>query len=72
MPWPLSSKSRTDSVSADPQIRQFENVVASEAKGDQKTLEHAIKDLANADKTHSKSINVCSIVLHSVTHPLAD
>lgn len=54
---PFFSK-RSDSMSTDPTIRQFEKRIASETREDQKNLDHTIKDLNAAEKTHHKSIKV--------------
>lgn len=45
-------------MSTDPQIRQVEKMMEKEAKADQKTLSHAIKDLTGVEKNHDKSIKV--------------
>ncbi|KZT65201.1 hypothetical protein DAEQUDRAFT_731721 [Daedalea quercina L-15889] len=44
------------STSEDPEIRQAENMLASETKNKQKNLDHALKDLAKLDKRHENSI----------------
>lgn len=36
-------------------------MVATEARSDQKTLDHAFKGLAKLNDTHDKAIKVCSI-----------
>ncbi|RPD62711.1 hypothetical protein L226DRAFT_532299 [Lentinus tigrinus ALCF2SS1-7] len=51
---PLFGKS--DTFSDNPEVREVEKIVAKEARSDQKNLDHATNDLAQADKTHSKSI----------------
>ena len=60
---PLCFSSKNESMSTDPTIREFENRIANEAKSDQKNLDHAIRDLANAEKAHQKAIKVsCTFV----------
>lgn len=44
--------------SQNPEIRQVEKITANGAKADEKNLEHAIKDLKNAEKTHNKGVKV--------------
>ncbi|KAI0725113.1 hypothetical protein C8Q72DRAFT_889148 [Fomitopsis betulina] len=46
----------SDTGSADPEIRQVEKMVATEARSDQKTLDHAFKGLAKLNDTHDKAI----------------
>lgn len=53
-------------MSADPQVREFEKRIANEAQQDQRTLDHAIKDLAQAEKSHTKSGNVAEKAKHAV------
>lgn len=54
MPLCFPSKNTT----TDPQVRQFEKRIAEDARVDQKNLDHAIRDLKNAEKTHMKAIKV--------------
>ena len=49
----------SSTASEDPEIRQVEKMIATEAKNDQKNLDHALKDLSKLDKTHEKAIKVC-------------
>lgn len=57
MPLCFPSKNN-DSMSTDPTIRELERRIANEAKTDQKNLDHAIRDLKNAEKSHEKAIKV--------------
>ena len=59
MPFGLGS-SKKNSMSTDPQIRQFEKRIADEEHMDQKNLNHAIRDLKSAEKTHMNAIKVSS------------
>ena len=60
---PLCFPSKNESMSTDPTIREFEKRISNEAKSDQKNLDHAIRDLANAEKAHQKAIKVsCTFV----------
>ena len=45
-------------MSEDPTMRQLEKRIANEAHVDKKHLNHAIKDLTSAEKTHNNSIKV--------------
>jgi len=62
---PLFSKNKDDS-SADPQVRQLEKMVSNEARQDQKTLDHAIKDLSQAEKTHNSGIKAAENAQHAL------
>jgi len=62
---PLFSKNKDDS-SADPQVRQLEKRVSNEARQDQKTLDHAIKDLSQAEKTHNSGIKAAENAQHAL------
>ncbi|KAI0092451.1 hypothetical protein BDY19DRAFT_990171 [Irpex rosettiformis] len=53
-------------MSTDPTIREFERRIANEAKSDQKNLDHAIRDLKNAEKTHQKAIKGTDKAQHNV------
>lgn len=50
--------SKDSSASQDPEVRQFEKMIAKEAHDDQKTLDHAVKDLKKAETSHNKGIKV--------------
>lgn len=45
-------------MSSDPTIREFERRIATEEKADQRNLDHAIRDLKNAEKSHEKALKV--------------
>ncbi|KAI0770742.1 hypothetical protein BC629DRAFT_1595691 [Irpex lacteus] len=53
-------------MSTDPTIREFERRIANEAKTDQKNLDHAIRDLKNAEKSHEKAIKSTDKAQHNV------
>ncbi|KAJ3478122.1 hypothetical protein NLI96_g9983 [Meripilus lineatus] len=53
-------------MSTDPQIRQVEKMMEKEAKADQKTLSHAIKDLTGVEKNHDKSIKAADKAQHAL------
>ncbi|THH33699.1 hypothetical protein EUX98_g489 [Antrodiella citrinella] len=53
---PLFGSKDKSSASQDPQVQQFEKIVAKEAHDDQKTLQHAVKDLKHAEASHNKGI----------------
>ena len=50
--------SKHDSSTTDPQLREVEKMINSEAKDDQKTLDRAVKDLKKAEASHTKGIKV--------------
>lgn len=50
-------------ASEDPETRQLEKMIATEAKNDQKNLDHALKDLSKLDKTHEKAIKARILLL---------
>ncbi|OCH95991.1 hypothetical protein OBBRIDRAFT_448135 [Obba rivulosa] len=50
----------------DPEVRQIEKTVAREAKMDQKNMDHAVKDLNSAEKTHNKSIKEADKAQHNL------
>lgn len=64
---PLFGKS--DTFSENPEVRQVEKMIAKEAREDQKNLDHTIKDLSGAEKTHNKSIKVCISRSYSLAQP---
>ena len=55
MPFGLG---RNKSMSTDPQMRQFEKRIADEARVDQKNLNHAMRDMKGAEKTHLGAMKV--------------
>lgn len=55
---PACFPAKSDTMSQDPTIRQFEKRISNEARADQKNLDHVIKDLSGAETTHNKSIKV--------------
>ena len=67
---------KSNNYSENPEVREVEKRVAKEAHQDQKNLDHAIDDLAHADKAHDKSIKVRSVFagrshhLRCLYHPL--
>ncbi|RPD66674.1 hypothetical protein L226DRAFT_556576 [Lentinus tigrinus ALCF2SS1-7] len=67
---PLFGKSET--FSENPEVREVEKTVAKEARADQKNLDHAISDLSQADKTHSKSIKSAEKAAHALDKAVAN
>ncbi|KAI0347501.1 hypothetical protein BDW22DRAFT_1321865 [Trametopsis cervina] len=63
---PLCFPSKNESMSTDPTIREFEKRIATEAKSDQRNLDHAIRDLKNAEKAHQNAIKGADKAQHSV------
>ncbi|KAI0080697.1 hypothetical protein K474DRAFT_157404 [Panus rudis PR-1116 ss-1] len=53
-------------MSQDPAVKQVEKQVATEARLEEKTLQHAIKDLESAEKTHHKSVKEADKAQHSL------
>ncbi|KAI0080696.1 hypothetical protein K474DRAFT_1589184 [Panus rudis PR-1116 ss-1] len=53
-------------MSQDPAIRQIEKQIATEARSEEKNLQHAIKDLESAEKTHNKSIKAADKAQHAL------
>ncbi|KAH9942053.1 hypothetical protein B0H21DRAFT_824207 [Amylocystis lapponica] len=58
--------SSSDGASADPEIRQFEKIIANEAKADQRNMDHAIKDFTTSEKSHNKSIKEADKAEHTI------
>ncbi|EPT02318.1 hypothetical protein FOMPIDRAFT_1048014 [Fomitopsis schrenkii] len=56
----------------DPEIRQVEKMIATEAKNEQKNLDHALKDLSKLDKTHEKAIKAADKAQHAVDKAVKD
>ncbi|EPT02319.1 hypothetical protein FOMPIDRAFT_88996 [Fomitopsis schrenkii] len=46
----------SEAASENPEIRQVEQMVATEAKNEQKNLDHTLKDFAKLNGTHEKAI----------------
>ncbi|KAI0824685.1 hypothetical protein BC628DRAFT_1321714 [Trametes gibbosa] len=61
---PLFGKS--DTFSENPEIRQVEKMIAKESREDQKNLDHSIKDLSSAEKSHNKSIKAADKAQHAL------
>ncbi|KAI0796487.1 hypothetical protein C8Q75DRAFT_741281 [Abortiporus biennis] len=67
MPLSLPFSSKKDpNMSKDPQIRQIEQMIANEARSDQKNLEHAIKDVKAGESTHNKSVKAAQKAEHNL------
>ncbi|KZT00191.1 uncharacterized protein LAESUDRAFT_563590 [Laetiporus sulphureus 93-53] len=62
----LFGLSKSGGASDDPEIRQLERMTTSEARTDQKTVDHAIKDLKDAGKTHNKSVKAADKAQHAL------
>ena len=54
----FGSSSKSSDLSDNPDIRDVQKRVSKEARADEKNLNHAISDLAKADKVHTKSLKV--------------
>jgi len=53
-------------MSADPQIRQYEKMIANDARQDERNLSHAVKDVSSADKAHNKGVKNIDKAEHNV------
>ncbi|KZT00193.1 uncharacterized protein LAESUDRAFT_732522 [Laetiporus sulphureus 93-53] len=62
----LFGPSKSGSATEDPEIRQLEKVISSEARNDQKNVDHAIKDLKGAGTTHNKSVKAADKAQHEL------
>ncbi|TFY50308.1 hypothetical protein EVJ58_g11103 [Rhodofomes roseus] len=60
----LFKSSTAGSTSEDPETRQVEKMIATEAKNEQKTVDHALKDLSKLEKTHDKSLKAADKAQH--------
>lgn len=62
----------SEAASENPEIRQVEQMVATEAKNEQKNLDHTLKDFAKLNGTHEKAIKVCLRTLSAPGLRMAD
>ncbi|GBE83604.1 hypothetical protein SCP_0506590 [Sparassis crispa] len=51
---------------SDPEIRKAEKSAANEARHEQRNLEHAVKDLNKAEKSHEKGIKAVDKAQHAL------
>jgi len=69
---PICGLGSSKTESADPEVRQVERSVTSEARVEARNLEHTMKDLTKAEKMHQKSVKAADKAQHALDKAIAN